>query len=59
MAMPENRALVLREVGRETEILWDDGTIGRIQSYAIDSFVWTGKNIKKQLQEFCKLIEEQ
>lgn len=54
--IPDNRAVVLRSSEWWTDILWDDGSIGKIEARNLESFDITGENIEYKVKELLALI---
>lgn len=54
--IPDNRAVVLKSNEWHTEILWDDGSIGRIEVRDLENFDTTGENIEYKVKELLALI---
>ncbi len=55
--LPDNYAMVVRVVHREVEMIWNDGSIGRIQEKDLKDFNTTGKNYLKELKMFLRLLK--
>ena len=55
--LPDNYAMVVRVVHREVEIIWNDGSIGRVQEKDLIDFNTTGKNYLKELKMFLRLLK--
>lgn len=54
--IPDNRAVVLRSSEWQTEILWNDGSIGKIEARDLGEFDTTGENIEYKVKELLALI---
>lgn len=54
---PDNQAIIVRIGYREVEIIWNDGSIGRIQEKDLIDFNTTGKNYLNELKMFLGLIK--
>jgi len=54
---PDNQAIIVRINYREVEIIWSDGSIGRIQEKDLLDFNATGKNYLNELKMFLGLIK--
>ena len=54
--IPDNRAVVLRSNEWHTEILWDDGSIGKIEARNLEEFDIVGVNIEYKVKELLALI---
>ena len=54
---PDNQAIIVRIGFREIEIIWSDGSIGRIKERDLKDFDTTGKNYLNELKMFLGLIK--
>lgn len=54
--MSDNRAVVLRSNEWWTDILWDDGSSGKIEARNLGEFDTTGENIEYKIKELLALI---
>lgn len=54
---PDNQAIIVRIGYRAVEIIWSDGSIGRIQEQDLLDFNVTEKNYLNELKMFLELIE--
>lgn len=54
---PDNLAMIVRIGFREIEIIWNDGSIGRIKERDLKDFDTNGKNYLNELNEMLRLIK--
>ena len=54
---PYNLAMIVRIGFREIEIIWNDGSIGRIKERDLKDFDTNGKNYLNELNEMLRLIK--
>ena len=54
---PDNLAMIARIGFREIEIIWNDGSIGRIKERDLKDFDTNGKNYLNELNEMLRLIK--